>query len=398
MNSTAHVLPNNLLVAPYLNNTEYADIILLHWYKFAEPESVYFYLLGACATIIGLSAIAANSLIIIAYISTKSLRSSCNWFTINLAISDIGLSITCCFPMKAVAMFQRKWIWGKVGCDFYGVSGGLFGFASIATLATIAYLRYNTIAQVQTWSNTVTRRKAIFALLAIWLWSATWPMLPYFGLGRWVLEGFLTGCTFDYISNDRSSRVFSLCLFFGGFICPVLLICFSYARIIWLIRASKRHLCQSTPRDGTDTQEIPCKELLSLRAIKTIALLIFTFLVAWGPYACVCILSVFGYQKHLTPWTTELPGLFAKTGALFNPIIYVFRHKRIRKRISRRYPRLQSFLSKQPHPSTLAHMKQNQTPSVRTTSKRSFSDGNLTTHSGTRSSDHSNLELERLRC
>ncbi|KER28192.1 hypothetical protein T265_13638, partial [Opisthorchis viverrini] len=416
MNYSECAVCNLSVAAAYFNDPAFAKIVLPHWYMHAAPSPGYFYLFGVFASIVGISSITLNSFIILAFSLNGFARKTRHWFTINLAVADLGLTISCCFPMKVISMFQRKWIWGKVGCDFYGFAGGLFGFTSITTLATIAYLRYWTIAHAQPWSYAVTNRNATYALLLIWLWSTLWTILPFFGIGRYVMEGFLTGCTFDYLSNDRSSIIFSSCLFLGGFVCPFALICFSYARkskqslyqpekvnkkicgsptgryvmegfltgctfdylsndrssiifssclflggfvcpfalicfsyarILWLIRKSKQSLYQPEKVNKKICGSPTAYRKVSFRTVKTTSVLISMYLVAWGPYAVVTLLSVFGYHNHLTPIGTELPGLFAKTSALYNPIVYVIRNGSSRKMVAKRRQRSQLTALKQ---------------------------------------------------
>ncbi|OON21721.1 7 transmembrane receptor, partial [Opisthorchis viverrini] len=347
MNYSECAVCNLSVAAAYFNDPAFAKIVLPHWYMHAAPSPGYFYLFGVFASIVGISSITLNSFIILAFSLNGFARKTRHWFTVNLAVADLGLTISCCFPMKVISMFQRKWIWGKVGCDFYGFAGGLFGFTSITTLATIAYLRYWTIAHAQPWSYAVTNRNATYALLLIWLWSTLWTILPFFGIGRYVMEGFLTGCTFDYLSNDRSSIIFSSCLFLGGFVCPFALICFSYARILWLIRKSKQSLYQPEKVNKKICGSPTAYRKVSFRTVKTTSVLISMYLVAWGPYAVVTLLSVFGYRNHLTPIGTELPGLFAKTSALYNPIVYVVRNGSFRKMVAKRRQRSQLTALKQ---------------------------------------------------
>ncbi|KAG5445386.1 rhodopsin, partial [Clonorchis sinensis] len=321
-------------------------------------------------------------------------RKTRHWFTVNLAVADLGLTISCCFPLKAISLFRGKWIWGKVGCDFYGFAGGLFGFTSITTLAAVAYLRYWTIAHVQPWPYAVTNRNATYVLLLIWLWSALWTILPFFGIGRYVMEGFLTGCAFDYLSNDWSSILFSSCLFLGGFVCPFTLICFSYARILWLIRKSKQSLTQTEKVDRKICGNPTAYRKVSFRTVKTTSILISMYLVAWGPYAVVTLLSVFGYHNHLTPMGTELPGLFAKTSALYNPIVYMIRNGSFRRTVAKRRQRSQHMALKQPVDLSVIQFSHVQSSCLR---RNSSSSHLLWQTSGSRRSNQHYLLLYQMR-
>jgi c-opsin len=64
------------------------------------------------------------------------------YFIINLALADL-LKVAIDLPMPAVSSMHGKWVFGKLGCDFYGWTSGLFGFVSITTLALMAIERYS---------------------------------------------------------------------------------------------------------------------------------------------------------------------------------------------------------------------------------------------------------------
>ncbi len=90
-------------------------------------------------------------------------RQEGSYFLINLAVTDILKSIFC-LPMIVVSSFYGEWVFDQIGnyyfrlknlflnlkiftlkligCDLYGVLGGLFGFTSLATLAVMSLERY----------------------------------------------------------------------------------------------------------------------------------------------------------------------------------------------------------------------------------------------------------------
>ena len=60
-------------------------------------------------------------------------------------------------------------------------------------------------------------------------------MIPqFFSANGFVLEGFLTACTIDYLSQDFYSRLFTIIMIIGGLLIPLFLIIFFYIRI-WFI-------------------------------------------------------------------------------------------------------------------------------------------------------------------
>lgn len=98
-----------------------------------------------------------------------------------------------------------------------------------------------------------TRSWAYFMTLLAWLYSALFASLPLFGVGKYVPEGYLTGCSFDYMSNDMTTRIFILAFFIGAWIVPMIIIVGSYLSIIRIFAQSRRHVTQLA---GNSTKDI----------------------------------------------------------------------------------------------------------------------------------------------
>ena len=94
------------------------------------------------------------------------------------------------------------------------------------------FCRYLVINQPFNVGRKPTCRWAYFMSLSAWLYSAIFASLPLFGVGKYVPEGFLTGCSFDYLSDDLTTRIFILVFFVGAWIVPMIIIFFSYLSII----------------------------------------------------------------------------------------------------------------------------------------------------------------------
>jgi len=76
--------------------------------------------------------------------------------------------------------------------------------------------------------------------LLTWVYSSIFASLPFFGIGKYVPEGYLTGCCFDYLSNDLTTKIFILVFFIGAWVVPLSIILYSYSSIIRIV-AQVRH-------------------------------------------------------------------------------------------------------------------------------------------------------------
>ena len=62
------------------------------------------------------------------------------------------------------------------------------------------------------------------------------------------------------------------------------------------------------------------------------------FVVSWMPYSVVSLMVVFGDPTQIPLTVTMIPALFAKSSIIWNPIIYVARHKDFRKACLKHLP------------------------------------------------------------
>lgn len=203
-------------------------------------------------------------------------------------------------------------------------------------------------------------------LLGAWIYGSIWILPPLFGWNRFILEGFGTSCTFDYVSKDVWDRTFILVLIIGGFLIPLLVIAMSYALILLkLSQRSRRLILQNTEetsptqlttayyfnqlnpyperqRGGTttavefaidDNSMIRNIRRTEARATRTALYIFLIFCVAWGPYTLAALLSVFGFDRCVNAYSTAILGLSTKLAACINPLIYALSLSGFREQI-----------------------------------------------------------------
>jgi r-opsin len=182
-------------------------------------------------------------------------------------------------------------------------------------------------------------------------------MPPLFGWNRFILEGFGTSCTFDYISKDLWDHLFILILVTGGFLIPLSIILFSYAFILIKLSQRSRSLTSqsnyekysnqlsitnenqvrsaTTAIDCTDDNNITRNILrrTEVRATRTALLICAVFCSAWGPYALMALISLFGFNYLVNAYTTAMLGMFTKVAACINPLIYALSLNGFREQI-----------------------------------------------------------------
>ncbi len=73
-------------------------------------------------------------------------------------------------------------------------------------------------------------------ILFAWIYGCFWATYPLFTANRFVLDGYLTTCTFDYTNQQFSTKILILLMFLGGFVIPLLLIIAFYTAIWHILR------------------------------------------------------------------------------------------------------------------------------------------------------------------
>lgn len=70
-------------------------------------------------------------------------------------------------------------------------------------------------------------------ILLIWMYTTPWALMPLMGVwGRFAPEGFLTTCTFDYITDSDDVRSFVATIFTFSYVVPMTLIIYYYSQIV----------------------------------------------------------------------------------------------------------------------------------------------------------------------
>lgn len=192
-------------------------------------------------------------------------------------------------------------------------------------------------------------------LAGTWIYGSMWIMPPLFGWNRFILEGFSTSCTFDYISQNPWDRAYIFVLISGGFLAPLTILLISYTLILTRLSQRSRRLlermtdtqsvshhgstyffnqinlheqrersCTADTFDGLteDNPVPPSLRRTEARATRTAFLICALFCLAWGPYAIMALISLFGFNYLVNAYTTALLGMFTKTAACINPMIY----------------------------------------------------------------------------
>ncbi|XP_023718903.1 probable G-protein coupled receptor No18 isoform X2 [Cryptotermes secundus] len=186
--------------------------------------------------------VVGNTLIIVAVMTTRRLRTVTNCFVMSLAVADwlVGISV---MPPAVALQIMGSWELGWVLCDIWISLDVLLCTASILSLCAISVDRYLAVTQPLNYSRRRrSKRLALLMILAVWLAALAITCPPIFG---WYDPDHHKDKTCRY-NNNRGYVVFSA---MGSFFIPLTVMVYVYTRISCVV--AQRHN-QLTALDNND--------------------------------------------------------------------------------------------------------------------------------------------------
>lgn len=185
-----------------------------------------------------------------------------------------------------------------------------------------------------------TTRNSLIASGFIWIYSLIFSLPPLIGIvNRYVPEGYLTSCSFDYLSKDRSSQIFVVIFFIAAYVVPLLIIIVSYALIVFRVKRSGTQF-EEAENKRYESRNVRVKKRVEIRLVKCALSLVGLWTLAWTPYAIVSFLGLVTDGSMITPAMSMFPALFAKCASFIDPYVYGYSHPRYQKEIRNRLIKL----------------------------------------------------------
>ncbi|CAH2091414.1 unnamed protein product [Euphydryas editha] len=317
---------------------EHQDLVHEYWRNFPAVSKYWHFGLACIYSILMLTSLSGNGMVIWIFSTSKSLRSASNMFVINLAVFDLMMMLE--MPMLISNSFYQRPLGYQLGCDIYAVLGSLSGYGGAMANAIIAFDRYKTISSPL--DGRLNRVQASLLILFSWLWALPFTFLPAFKIwGRYMPEGFLTTCSFDYLTEDQDTKIFTICVFIWSYLIPLMFICFFYSKLFSAVRLHERMLKEQAKKMNVKSlaaNKEDAGKSVEIRIAKVAFTIFFLFVCAWTPYAFVSITGAFGDRSLLTPVTTMVPAVCAKIVSCIDPWVYAINHPKYRAELQKRVP------------------------------------------------------------
>nr|QYF06614.1 rhabdomeric opsin [Pseudechiniscus sp.] len=136
--------------------------------------------------------------------------------------------------------------------------------------------------------------------------------------------------SYDYLDESYTSRAFIFGMAIGAYFLPLAIVIICYILIVAEVRKSERKFARKA-RDvrsgGAITADASssaaaehAKKSKEVQIAKVIFMVIVCWTIAWTPYLIVSLMGIFFWRELLTPWTSQVPALFAKSGSVYNPV------------------------------------------------------------------------------
>ncbi|XP_054624207.1 opsin 7, group member a isoform X2 [Dunckerocampus dactyliophorus] len=275
-------------------------------------------------SVFGVCSLFGNSTLLYVSYKKKEVLKPAEYFIINLAVSDLGLTLSL-YPMAISSSFYHRWLYGRTACSVYAFCGMLFGICSLTTLTLLSMVCFVKVCYPH-YGNRFNRIHGRLLIAFAWFFALLFACCPLVHWGEYGPEPYGTACCIDWrLSNQLpAARSYTVALFFFCYILPFCVILASYMGILATVHASHKTMERHASRQ---------KHMSSIQVIivKLSVAVCIGFFMAWSPYALMSMWAAFGNIENIPPLAFAMPAMFAKSSTIYNPIIYLMLRPNFRK-------------------------------------------------------------------
>lgn len=201
-----------------------------------NPSLFYIVSMLCVLSSIVLTTLIGNFLVIMAILTTKSLKTVTNSFILSLAVADTLVAIFV-LPLSIYMVIFDNWIFGNLMCDLWISCDVGLCTASILNLCCISLDRYFAITRPLKYSRQRSPKLAKIMITVVWIGSFLITCPPIFGWRDTNRKP--NTCTLNLL---LSYRIYSS---LGSFFLPCFIMVFVYLRIFKVIHDREKYLKKS---------------------------------------------------------------------------------------------------------------------------------------------------------
>jgi len=273
-------------------------------------NSIHYTLLG----VILILSLLGNGFICVAFVMRRKLRTVTNYFVVNLAVADCLLVIL--------------WlIWAMIYVFCVDVDELLptslqtfehiFSSASVVGLAVVSYDRFYAVNHALHYGSTMTHRRALIAIIAVWIYSTLTAFIRWGALEPAIRLVYL--------------RVYTVVLFIFNFFIPFIISAYCYIRIFLIAMLHLRHGVPANQLSDPYSKASTVRKQLKISL--NIFILAVPFLFMWNAYYGTTVYEVLCPTcPLLEPFSAadDLMSNLPQIVAAINPVIFIFLTKDLR--------------------------------------------------------------------
>ena len=256
--------------------------------------------------VIFMTGLVGNVLVCLVVCRQRRLKTSTNYFILNLACADLGV-IVFCIPLDVVIQENGyRWPFGDFLCRIIYPLMTVLTFASVGTLIGIAMNRHHAILTPMR-IQAAGKRRAKVAIVSVWLLSIALS-LPYAA----TLKFDETSLQCEETWSEASSRFYTVFLSIFQYCLPLLVITAAYIRIGIQLRRNRANMTAAHRVQDRDVRKV----------VRMMIVVVLLFALCMLPNQ---ILWTLKYFHSLVPMHDELlswGAILIYANSCSNPIVY----------------------------------------------------------------------------
>ncbi|MXQ95744.1 hypothetical protein E5288_WYG018239 [Bos mutus] len=283
-------------------------------YYLAEPWQ--FSMLAAYMFLLIVLGFPINFLTLYVTVQHKKLRTPLNYILLNLAVADLFM-VFGGFTTTLYTSLHGYFVQPGGGL---ADSGCLAGEIALWSLVVLAIERYVVVCKPMS-NFRFGENHAIMGVAFTWVMALACAAPPLVGWSRYIPEGMQCSCGIDYYTphEETNNESFVIYMFVVHFIIPLIVIFFCYGQLVFTVKEA-----------AAQQQESATTQKAEKEVTRMVIIMVIAFLICWLPYAGVAF-YIFTHQgSDFGPIFMTIPAFFAKTSAVYNPVIYIMMNKQFR--------------------------------------------------------------------
>ena len=235
-----------------------------------------------------------NTLIVIIIYKTKTLRTTTNYFILNMAISDLLLPILI-FPSSLIEMYEGFWFFSgeqrQVFCQLMLFTQFVSCLVSIENLVLIAVDRFGAVVYPFR-RPFIGSKLCLFFILSTWVAASALASPIFLGYKSVEYTGKFQNCEWEWKRNFSADKYLQAM--------PFILMALSFALIVILYSLILFKLkSQKTPGEQS-VNAVRQREKRERNVLRMAVAIVTGFVVCWGPSTTITLLNAFVWDNSLS--------------------------------------------------------------------------------------------------